>query len=221
MIGRIQFVVRNYKTLQGLALVACGVGLLAFTAWRIWLLRIIFPAGLNEWSFLLQFLLWAAIIAGLTYIAQSYYRRRFGQANQPSLSQFTTSTMSGWVLFCCVLVSATILGLWLDVNLHPHISFLALAMALILGMRWNYLGRRLHYYLVLAGLMVVVSLLPLFDVVYQQVSQPQSDTYSYILSTVISLLLIAIGLCDHLALLQSMRAVHISTQTHNQQPRTQ
>jgi hypothetical protein len=202
MLQRIRFTVTNYKALQGLAVAAYGLGLLLFTLWRAWLLWKIFPSGLDGWNFLLDMVVGGGLLAACVWLGLSYYRRTFGLINVPDRSE--PVRVSGWGVFCFILF---ILGMWIDVNLHPHVSCIVLACAAALVVRWHCLGRTLHYYLILAILMIGVSFLPFLDPIYAVFSQSKSDQFSYLLSAVVGCLLIIVGVCDHLALIHNMRKV--------------
>jgi hypothetical protein len=204
MLQRIQFTVKNYKSLQGLILALIGIAFLVDLLWRAWLLWIIFPKGLDETGVLLELLFMGVMAGGATWIALVYYRRTFGLVDTPDPREPITLKVSGWVAVCVVLI---FVGLWLDLGVHPHVSFLALALAATMVIRWYCLGRRLHYYLVLAALLLGVSFLPFLPAVYQIFEQSKSDQFSYLLTGLTGCLLIAVGLCDHIALLLNLRKV--------------
>ena len=204
MLQRIQFTVKNYKTLQGLATVMLGMTLLLETAWRAELLWRLFPQGLNEWGFFATILVGGIFMGDCASLALVYYRRTFGQINISQSNSPATAHVSGWIVLCAFLI---IIGMGIDVNLHPHISFIVLAFAATLVVRWYCLGRTLHYYLVLAILLLAVSCLPILPFVYAVFVQSKSDQFSYLLGATTGSLLIVIGLCDHIALLHNMRKI--------------
>lgn len=204
MLQRIQFTVKNYKSLQGLILAFIGMAFLVDLLWRGWLLWKIFPNGLDTPGFLLE-VLFMGILSGCAILAGLiYYRRTFGLVDMPDPQAPVTLKVSGWAALCAVLIFA---GLWIDASQHPHVSCLALALALTLIIRWYCLGRNLHYYLLLAALMLGLSFLPLVPAVYQIFGQSKSSQFSYLLTGLTGGLLIAVGLCDHIALVHHMHKI--------------
>lgn len=209
MLQRIQFTVKSYKALQGLVIAAYGLGLLLYTLFRVWFAqawfaRSAFSGNLDTFGFLIEIVVGIAILGLCMVFAKIYYRRTFGQVRTPRPDEPTGSHSVGWIAICMLLL---IVSMALDVNLHLHISFMALAVAATLLIRWHCLGRRLHYYLVLAVLMVGASLLPFQPAVYQIFSQSKTDEFTYLLYAAVGSLLIVVGICDHVALVLSMRKV--------------
>lgn len=205
MLQRIRFLAKNYNTLRGLALVGNGAALLIWAIWNGWLFPHFFPKGVDKGDALAGVLVLLALLATTCfYLPQVYYRRIFGQTNTPVPGEVTRVNVSGWMLLCFALI---IVGMTLDVHVPTHVSFLVLAAAATLVVRWHCLGRTLHYYLVLAAMTIGLSFLPFLPSVNQVFGQSAGDQYSGLLDAIVGGLLIAVGLCDHVVLIRNVRKI--------------
>ncbi len=216
MIQRIQFLAKNYKALQGLALIPYGVLGLFSTVWSVWLRPLFFPQGMSVAGVFLYMLIEGGIVIGLVRLITQYYRRTFGQINIPSLSgPHPDSYISAWALICIVLL---ICGTVLDLHLHLYVCLFGVAVAATLFLRWYYMGKILHYYLVLAAIVLALSFLPMLNgTIYNLLFLHGPDQYGYFINPGIGILLTTVGLLDHLALLRNISLVRgIARQNYGQ-----
>lgn len=176
----IEFLTRNYSTLQGLRLIPLGAVL---AGWE--LIDPVWPKSSLRDSVHLALII--AAIAGWILIGR-YYENRFGRVQQKgSLS---------WVLYFIAWWAAC----WFD-SIRPHVSVASMIVAgLFAGAAVGSSGRR-WYALVPAVAFVVLGVLPLAEVV----SVKAVD--GGIFSIAFGCTLIFMGAGDHLLLVRSFRVI--------------
>ncbi len=209
----IRSLVRNYTIVPGLVLATIGgYGVFngAFSMlWDKWLFRVLFGsnpdsglANLGAFgSFILPFILYLVIL----YAVMRYYKRNFGQvkARVEESSKLAIELIVAFIAYF-------IIGGWLDIHLHPVVSITLLIFALFLFTHWWMLARAQGYYVLLAGIAVALSFVPLFNsTVYYwlYIKDTAPDWYSFNISICVGLLLFIAGFLDHWHLVRMLARV--------------
>lgn len=209
----IRRVTQQYGILKGFAFIPYGVWLLFQSIWTNWLYYRLFPDAHDPaWADLFYF--WLPIVLYLlsTYLAVRYYKQAFGQVQ---LTQAHLNRQGVELIICALAIFG---ALALDTTFHPILPITGLITVAILSWRWWQLDHLAHYYLVLAALVLILSMLPAFNHAaydYLYANLHARDSYNYRIYLFAGPLLILIGLCDHLYLLhifsharRSMMSVH-------------
>ncbi|MBA2287624.1 MAG: hypothetical protein H0W02_19280 [Ktedonobacteraceae bacterium] len=210
-VKRIQFITKYYNMLQGLVLVPFGIYCLFISIWNTWLRPAIFPQGFDVLGELLFLAISIAILLALIYLAQIYYRWKFGlvKASPQSTGMLVAELIGIFVLI--------MIGMSIDERLHPHVSAVGLLVTVILCVHWQLLNRMQRHYLIIAGIFVILSLLPLFsNTLYTQVFLSGPDQYGNILNTIAGLTFVTCGILDHLVLTRTMAQARRTAQTANE-----
>lgn len=188
---RIRRVTKYYDQLQGLRQVPFGIMFLLMAAWK---------AGWWPWFDKWQPLS-GLLIIGLAMIAfwwiGSYYELTFGKVRQSNSSQ-----RKGKILSFIFFVGLYLVGL-AEYKWRWPLSGTGLFMAVVLVAYYFQTGSFRRQYLVLAGLMVVVSLLPLFNLL------PAEQVYLWgergvVGVAILGVLWLVSGLVDHWLLLRTL-----------------
>ncbi len=189
---RIRRVTKYYDQLQGFRQVPFGIMFLLMAVWK---------AGWWPWFDKWQPLS-GLLIIGLAMIAfwwiGSYYELTFGKVRQSNSSQ-----RKGKILSFIFFVGLYLVGL-AEYEWRWPLSGTGLFMAVVLVAYYFQTGSFRRQYLVLAGLMVVVSLLPLFNLL------PAEQVYLWgergvVGVAIFGLLWLVSGLVDHWLLTRSLR----------------
>lgn len=188
---RIRRVTRYYDQLQGLRQVPFGIMFLLMAVWK---------GGWWPWFDKWQPLS-GLLIIGLAMIAfwwiGSYYERTFGKVRQSDDSQ-----RKGKILSFIFLVGLYLVGL-AEYEWHWPLSGTGLFTAVVLVACYFQTGSFRQQYLILAGLMTIVSLLPLFDLL------PAEQVYLWgergvVGVAIFGALWLVSGLVDHWLLIRAL-----------------
>jgi hypothetical protein len=187
-IERIELVTRNYVQMQGLKIVPLGLYFLAVAS------GILGEPG--DCTFMLPVLIGVIILYRLIELN---YRRRFGWVKQLHANPIRD-----------FLLSFLVFGLWwgaayLDFTLELPVSLVGLVMASILVVIFARPSQRFRaHYLVMAGLIAIISLMPLAGISSGgEIIQPTGPIFNVI----VGLILILGGIIDHFLLLNLLRPI--------------
>lgn len=180
-LARIRYITRNLDSLQGLRMVPFGLFLLA--AGFGWLgdqgdFTLSLPAFV-----LTLFLYW---------LLGRYYARKFGRV-KPLRAELVKNTLLSLAVILLMWVAS-----WLDYWLNPPVSIFGLTLAVLLFAWWWLDEQRIRFhYALMAGLVALISLLPLIGIGEGwQIIEPMGSLFHLLIGGIV---LIG-GILDHLIL---------------------
>lgn len=192
---RTRFLAARYPDLRGLRLVPWGVVIILLS------LTIDSPVtGPAWWAVLGLFLASIPAAALLAWLANRHYRRRYGQARR-KLDGLGVEIL-GWLVAFGVL--AVVMAILFRVAGDAPVSLFGLQTAAILAFTAWRMGRFAWHRLALAGLLALVSLLPL-GLLTEEARHPLDGNSNVLLLTVVGLYVVVIGLMDHWLLVRAFR----------------
>jgi hypothetical protein len=199
----IRSLVKNYTVVPGLVLATLGgymVFLGAFSMlWDNWLYPLLFSSNPNSW--LASLAVWVSLIlpivlfCAVANLVSRYYKRNFGE-----VKPHTEETRRLTIELIAAFVAYFFIGQDLDIRLHPAVSSMLLIFALFLLIHWWMFARTQRHYLLLAGIAIALSFVPLFNNtvyywLYTKYTSP--DWYSFNIAICSGLLLFIAGFLDH------------------------
>lgn len=197
------YIIKHFNTLPGLRVVPLGLLAISLAVWRIWLQHIFSQAGLFSTEAFIFFSIMAGILIGLALLINRYYQRILGSfgtvESDPQVSTRQRGTLI--LLFLIYLVSTSV-----DFQNHLPISMFGLSVATTMFLYWWQMERVQIYYIILAPVVAILSLLPLLvKVLHSHLFFYSSSQYWNIIQLIIGLTLILCGVGDHLFLLKALK----------------
>ena len=178
---RVKYVTKNYRTLQGLRQVPIGIFLLAVAISNsgIW-------PWYTVWKPVSDLCVLALMLVGHALVGV-YYKKNFGQVQPVTRSERDTRI---GIVFVLTLVVAFVL----DVVFWPPVSVIGLTLAAGLFGGWWKDGKLKVHYVPAAGVLAVVSLLPLMSTITPE------QLFGVGIPLSLGVVTIFIGVGDHLVL---------------------
>lgn len=199
---RVRKVTTNYRYMQGLVLVPIGLFFIGIGIWQ--LVGRPQPAGVdvNLWvpTLYLGGLVLSFTVSALIMV---YYRRAFGQVRPSFMNE------AGERLAVIGLLVGWIIAVNAQLHWQPSVNLFSLMLALMLFLIWWVTGRFRTHYVVMAGILLVLGVLPLVNPAYDVLRVSKADNpYTFI---VLGLIYLIGGLGDHFLLIRSLRGIHQGT----------